>query len=114
MKRLLKRSLITAGFAIAAISGPVATSVAADEVAERRMARCMPHAQMVDQLKTVFGEQPTAMGLTAEGRRVFEVFVSNQGSWTLVVTHTNGSACVASSGNNWTDIPTMDLAEKAT
>lgn len=122
MNTLVKCAATLLGLALMAAVGPAfAGPDGADDRAARpgndtghTMARCMPFQEMSDQLKDVFGEQPTAMGLSEEGRRVYQIFVSEAGTWTLVVTYTNGSTCIASSGSGWTEIPPLNMAEKAT
>jgi hypothetical protein len=36
---------------------------------------------------------------------VMEVFMSPQGTWTVLVTNTSGLACIAASGEEWQDVP---------
>ncbi|MDP6346478.1 MAG: hypothetical protein QF491_23275 [Alphaproteobacteria bacterium] len=45
-------------------------------------------------------EAPTAMGVTSSGR-VIEVLTSENGSWTIIVTHPNGTSCMLAAGEAW-------------
>ena len=52
-----------------------------------------------------FEEQIVARGLTQEGKAMFELFTSEGGSWTLIVTDTEGKSCIIASGEGWHDMP---------
>ena len=55
--------------------------------------------------KDHFAEQPSAIGLQANGHLV-EVFVSNDGaSWTIVVTRPDGWSCIVAVGEHWESLP---------
>jgi hypothetical protein len=56
--------------------------------------------KMLDQR---FGEQPQAAGVV--GDRIVELLVSQTGSWTILMTSTDGRACVVTGGEDWTDQP---------
>jgi hypothetical protein len=56
--------------------------------------------RMLDQR---FGEQPQAAGVV--GDRIVELLVSQTGSWTILITGTDGRACVVTGGEDWTDQP---------
>ena len=53
----------------------------------------------------MFDEKVVGLGL----ENVIELYVSSAGSWTILVTLTNGMSCIAAAGLNWTD--TADQAE---
>lgn len=58
---------------------------------------CMPHDIMVEQLKQRFGETRIMLGGNASS--VTEIFHNPEtGSWTLVITGTNGWSCIRSAG----------------
>ena len=65
---------------------------------------CMPHEAAVANLEQKFGEQVAGIGLAGRGKSMVELFIGNSGSWTILVTRTNGMSCVASSGEDWTDL----------
>ncbi len=66
---------------------------------------CMPHEAAVANLEQKYGEQVAGIGLAGRGQSMVELFVGANGSWTILVTRTNGMSCVASSGEDWTDLP---------
>ncbi|MDP6351108.1 MAG: hypothetical protein QF926_00455 [Alphaproteobacteria bacterium] len=74
---------------------------------------CMPHEAAVANLEQKFGEQVAGVGLAGRGQSLVELFVGSNGSWTILVTRTNGIACVASSGEDWTDLPRATKASEA-
>ena len=63
---------------------------------------CVPHNVAVEQLALVFNEKVVGLGLGKNQESVVELYVSSHGSWTILVTLTNGMSCIAASGENWT------------
>lgn len=66
-------------------------------------ATCMSHKALVSYLTERFEESPRAIGLVAS-RNVMEVFASDKGTWTIVMTSTRGVACIVAAGDTWEDI----------
>jgi hypothetical protein len=70
-------------------------------------AQCAPRDQVVAGLATGFDELRRGAGLTAGpdgSAQILEIFASEAGSWTLVVTLPDGSTCLVASGQNWETI----------
>ena len=44
------------------------------------------------------------MGLTASGG-IIEVFASQEGTWTIVITQPNGTSCLIAVGLDWENLP---------
>ena len=65
---------------------------------------CGERGEFVERLKSRFGEAPVAMGLLQNGG-VVEIFTSPEGTWTILVTGTNGVTCVPASGHSWKALP---------
>jgi hypothetical protein len=66
---------------------------------------CHSRADLTKMLDQKFAEQPSALGVQADGQLV-EVFVSNQGtSWTIVVTRPDGWSCIVAVGEHWESLP---------
>ena len=66
---------------------------------------CHSHADVAKMLEKKFAEQPSALGVQANGHLV-EVFVSNEGtSWTIVVTRPDGWSCIVAVGEHWESLP---------
>jgi hypothetical protein len=66
--------------------------------------QCANHDSIAKALTTKFKEARRAMGLV-NSTGVMELFMSPQGTWTVVVTDTKGIACIAASGEEWQDVP---------
>lgn len=67
-------------------------------------AQCAPRDQVVAGLATGFDEVRRGAGLTAgpDGRaQVLEIYASEAGSWTVVVTLPDGRTCLVASGQGW-------------
>lgn len=73
--------------------------------ASRAQEDCMSHDEAVTWLKQEFGERVTGRGLTDDGRSMMEVFVSEEGTWTLLVSFAPNISCVIASGRDWQQIP---------
>ena len=66
---------------------------------------CHSYADLTKMLGQKFAEQPSALGLQANGH-VVEVFVSSAGtSWTIVVTRPDGWSCIVAVGEHWEALP---------
>lgn len=63
---------------------------------------CLPHEDAVAKLKQAYGEEKVGLGLGPGGNTVFELFVAETGTWTMLVTRTDGLSCIAASGTDWT------------
>lgn len=83
------RLITLAAFAIVAL--PAAASASAQP-------QCAKRDQVVERLASKYGEVRQSIGL-APNNGVFEVYASKDtGSWTILVTGTNGVACLVASG----------------
>ena len=71
---------------------------------EAAATQCANHDSMAKALTGKFKETRRAMGVV-NSTAVMEVFMSPQGTWTVVVTNTKGIACIAASGEEWQDVP---------
>ncbi len=59
---------------------------------------CGKRADMIRQLSEKYGETRRSMGL-AEGRGVVELYASEEtGSWTILITSPQGTACMIAAG----------------
>ena len=72
---------------------------------------CGNRNEIVAKLGQVFQESPQAMGLVNQDA-VIEIFVSAQGTWTILASGTDGKSCVVSSGESW-ESSTMVAGEDA-
>jgi hypothetical protein len=98
MTRKTTLSLFVAAAAVAALSiNPI-------QVAAQQTAPCAERNNVVDTLGSQYKESPRAIGLVSQ-EAVLEVFVSESGSWTVVVTDPKGVSCVLAAGQSWEEIP---------
>ena len=92
---------VFAGIALAAsILGAVMLT---SQPADARQ-RCLLREAAAKQLAEQHQETVVGRGFASNGKALYEVFASEEGGWTLVVTNVEGHSCVIGSGVGWTDI----------
>lgn len=64
------------------------------------MAMCGEREQVVAELSQQFNETPMAVGQVDE-KSVVEILVSENGSWTILATGTDGKSCIVSAGEGF-------------
>ncbi|MDX8525103.1 hypothetical protein RFM68_11335 [Mesorhizobium sp. MSK_1335] len=96
MTRFLMATMLVA----AAMTGGAAPANAA--------AQCAARADIIKALGDKFHESEAGRGLI-NPNVVLEIFVSDQGSWTVLASDTKGQSCVLSVGEGW-DSPTITAA----
>jgi len=64
---------------------------------------CTDHGKMVKTLNGQFQERRHGLGIAAANSGVMELFLSDAGSWTVVITMVNGVSCVLAAGHAWQD-----------
>ncbi len=72
---------------------------------------CGLREDMGKMLAQRFGEQPKAAGLVGDSR-VVELLVSQTGSWTILITTSDGRSCVVTGGEDWIDKPASATAAR--
>ena len=65
---------------------------------------CGKRDDVIVNLKKNYSEVPIAMGLANNGG-VVEILASPSGSFTIIVTRTNGLSCIMAWGLNWETLP---------
>ncbi len=65
---------------------------------------CAERAELVSRLEKGYAESRRSLGLASNGA-VFEVFLSEKGTWSLLVTHPDGQSCLVASGEAWENLP---------
>lgn len=68
-------------------------------------AKCGEREELAEILKDKFDQHPVGVGLSHQSTQAFEVFASNDGSWTVMMTQTNGKTCIMAGGHSWQDVP---------
>ena len=66
---------------------------------------CVLREMAVPRLQKEFEEQIVGRGLTPNGKAMFELFVSQSGTWTVLVSDTDGRSCIVASGAGWQRVP---------
>jgi hypothetical protein len=74
--------------------------------------QCADHDLMLDLLEQKYSEDPVAMGTVNEDR-FMQLFVSPKGTWTILMTQTDGKACILAAGQNWEALPEVAEIEPA-
>ena len=72
---------------------------------------CGKRQDIVDKLSQEFKERSMATGLV-DKNAVVEIFVSSNGTWTILATGVDGNSCVVSAGEGWTS-PMLIAGEDA-
>ena len=68
---------------------------------------CAPRDRVVMQLKKQFEEEVSGRGLTVNGKKMIELFISEKGSWTMLISDPRGRSCVVASGEYWQGITAL-------
>ncbi len=94
----LYRAFAILGFVGATLSltGPVSAQQA-----------CVTREAATKQLEKQFNEKDVGRGLANAGKAMFELFVSEKGSWTVVVSEPNGRSCILACGESWQRLPPL-------
>jgi hypothetical protein len=100
MRLRTKTLLMAVGAAAALAFQPIVASAQEQE----QNTPCAQRDNIVNTLDAQYKESPRAVGLVSK-EAVLEVFVSESGSWTLVVTNPQGLSCVLAAGQSWEEIP---------
>ena len=62
---------------------------------------CGDRDHIASELLRQHGEKPVARGVLLDGAHVLEVFAAPSGSFTVVITGTQGIACIPAAGLGW-------------
>jgi hypothetical protein len=85
----------------AALAALLLTVTAVPAALAQNLAQCLPHKDAVVKLDRTYGERQIGFGLSQHGESVVELFVSESGTWTVLITRTDGLSCIAAAGDNW-------------
>ncbi len=64
---------------------------------------CGERIKMAKMLTGKYQETPRAIGVSATGNSLLEIYTSMEGSWTVLLTTTRGMACIMGAGHSWQD-----------
>jgi hypothetical protein len=73
---------------------------------------CAPRPSIVDALKSKFSEQQNGVGIV-NTETVVELFVSVEGSWTMLTTNVTGISCIVGSGTSWQGVVPPNASARA-
>ena len=63
-------------------------------------ATCLAHDELADSLERNFQERQAGYGRAGEAA-IMEVFASEGGTWTMVLTDASGISCIVAAGDGW-------------
>lgn len=79
-------------------TGILAALVATPALAQQAV--CLPYADMIAQLENKSGETRRAYGFSGDGRWM-EIYAADNGSWSIVYTDANKTACLVGAGDSF-------------
>lgn len=97
------RNLLIATCAVVALAQPVAA---------QGQAICKKRSEIINILGSKYGETRRSFGLQQDSR-VLELFASENGSWTAILSLPSGMACVVATGEAWTVVPPEPAGDPA-
>lgn len=68
---------------------------------------CALRDAAITQLEAKFNERVVGRGLAKRGKEMVELLVSESGSWTVVISDTQGRTCIVASGDSWMPVPLL-------
>ena len=74
--------------------------------AQAQTLRCGQRGDIVSFLEERFNEKQQGYG-TVGNRAVFELFVSPDGTWTILMSRTDSLTCIVAAGQNWESAPVL-------
>ncbi|MFT4181688.1 MAG: hypothetical protein QM636_07185 [Rhizobium sp.] len=74
--------------------------------ASQAMLACAERANLVAFLGEHYSEKLSAVG-QLDAKTIVEIFASENGSWTMMITNVSGQSCVILTGQNWESIPVL-------
>lgn len=95
MRQCIKTTIIVSAISVAMSLAVTAKTFAAPT--------CGTHDLIASTLATQYNERPLHRGLTPKGTMV-EIFSSNAGTFTVVVTIRTGMSCLVTAGTHWQEI----------
>lgn len=93
---------------IIVLLGAVAASLATAPASAQSV--CGDRTEIVTRLETGYEEKAAAIGLSGNGG-VVELYTSDKGSWTLLITQPGGVSCLIAAGESWEDTPNSRFTE---
>jgi len=92
----MKKSLLTLTAVLFAFTALPAAS--------QTQAVCGERSEFVFKLQNGYAEKPVSLGLSSNGSMI-EVFASDNGTFSVLVTRPGGTSCIVAAGENWQNVP---------
>ena len=74
--------------------------------------KCGKRASLIKVLIEKYKETPRALGLSSANKIAMEIYASEKGSWTVMMTMTNGMTCIMAAGHSWQEGPKIDKSPR--
>ena len=74
---------------------------------------CTERTALLKELNGKYQEQRTGLGIAAGNHGAMEFYVSEKGTWTILMTLTNGNTCIVAAGHSWQRVPVAALGPEA-
>ena len=74
---------------------------------------CTDRTALLKELGDKYHEQRTGLGIAAGNQGAMEFYVSSKGTWTILMTLTNGSSCIVAAGHSFQRVPVAALGPEA-
>lgn len=97
-------------FFFALIGASITALMAAPAYSEENV--CGKRDDIVTRLENGYQEFNSAMGMSTNGGLV-ELYTSDKGTWTLMLTQPDGVSCLIAAGQNWESFEGMKPASQA-
>lgn len=88
------------GFFAATLATAVVAGLASEANAQMTVSACGERDKMIGHLEKKYGEVLRGAGLRSQDG-VLELYVSKNGSWTLLLTRPDGRSCPIAVGEHW-------------
>jgi hypothetical protein len=69
-------------------------------------AACAPHAEFAKHLEMNYKERIEGIGVANDGS-LFQIFTSENGSWSLLITNGQKISCIVAAGDMWVSKPAL-------
>jgi hypothetical protein len=69
-------------------------------------AACAPHDEFSKHLATNYNDQSEGVGVANDGS-LFEIFTSENGTWSLLITNGKKISCIVAAGDMWVTKPAL-------
>ena len=92
---------------------PIVALLSVAGVRSHAHAACLDRQDTISKLQNQYGEKLSARGLASNGKAMIELLTSRDGSWTMLITTTDGRTCIIGSGHDWLAVQPKLIAPSA-